>query len=93
MEDIKKLLDGWNKVLEEYAAYPYKDGGYVGVIAERGMSWSAHFVAIYSKDPLLEEIHYNFGLLEVQNGKEADKLWSEQARLIKEAARKYGITK
>jgi len=94
--DIEQLLHGWEAIMLERDQYPdkgrYGDSAYASVFAERAMSWSAKYEPLYRADPLLETIHYDFGLLEALHGLQAKKRWAIQARRIKKAKRRYGIS-
>lgn len=89
--NVTALLAVWDKAVSAWNAD--KGGSSWPEIATMAMSNGSLFTALLNEDPLLGEIHHNFGLLEVPDGWEGDpdnkQLWQHQLRLIAGAKKKY----
>ncbi len=98
--DVKVLLDAWEYLVDAYRKLPGDDVMHplrshdlrAQDIAEDGITIGARYDEISQSDPFFEEIRYDFGPLGAMYGEEAGKLWELQARRIKEAKKKYGIS-
>jgi hypothetical protein len=89
---MQQLFEIWDTAIGKWRA----DGSWATHTdaAITAMSWGSYFETVYSRDPLLADIHYNFGLLEV-SGPDDDPdnklLWTTQEKLIAQAKRKYHV--
>jgi hypothetical protein len=90
--NIQQLFELWDSAIAVWQAD--RSGTMRSEAAATAMGWGAYFEALYEDDPLLEEIHYNFGLLETpgtDDDPDNQKLWLTQEKLIGQARQKYHV--